>query len=51
MVALKVAVLAAAATVTDTGTVSVVLVSVKVTNAPPTGATGAPARTAVCAVA
>jgi hypothetical protein len=39
VVALKVAVLAAVATVTDTGTVSVVLVFVNVTNAPPAGAT------------
>ena len=39
VVALKVAVVAAAATVTDAGTVSVVLVFVSVTNAPPAGAT------------
>jgi hypothetical protein len=39
VVALNVAVDAAAATVTDAGTVSVVLVFVSVTNAPPTGAT------------
>jgi hypothetical protein len=37
--ALNVAVVAAAATVTDAGTVSVVLVFVSVTNAPPAGAT------------
>src|SRR5258705_12799458 len=36
--ALNVAVVAAAATVTDTGTVRVVLVFVSVTNAPPAGA-------------
>jgi hypothetical protein len=36
--ALKVAVVAAVATVTDTGTVSVVLVFVSITNAPPAGA-------------
>ena len=39
MVALNVAEAAAAATVTDAGTVSVVLVFVSVTNAPPAGAT------------
>jgi hypothetical protein len=39
VVALKVAVVAAAATVTDAGTVRVVLVLVSVTNAPPAGAT------------
>ena len=39
MVALKVAELAAAATVTDAGTVSVGLMLVSVTNAPPAGAT------------
>jgi hypothetical protein len=38
-VAVKVAVVAAAATVTDAGTVSVVFVLVSVTNAPPPGAT------------
>jgi hypothetical protein len=38
VVALNVAVVAAAATVTDAGTVSVVLVFVSVTNAPPAGA-------------
>ena len=36
---MNVAVVAAAATVTDTGTVSVVLVFVRVTNAPPVGET------------
>ena len=36
---MNVAVVAAAATVTDTGTVSVVLVFVSVTDAPPAGAT------------
>jgi hypothetical protein len=39
VVALNVTVVAAAATVTDAGTVSVVLVFVSVTNAPPAGAT------------
>jgi hypothetical protein len=39
VVALNVAVVAAAATVTDTGTVSVVLVFANVTDAPPAGAT------------
>jgi hypothetical protein len=39
VVTLNVAVVAAAATVTDAGTVSVVLVFVSVTNAPPVGAT------------
>ena len=39
VVALNVVVVAAAATVTDAGTVSVVLVFVSVTNAPPAGAT------------
>jgi hypothetical protein len=39
VVALNVAVVAAAATVTDAGTVSVVVVFVSVTNAPPAGAT------------
>jgi hypothetical protein len=39
VVALNVAVVAAAATVTDAGTVSVALVFVSVTNAPPAGAT------------
>ena len=38
VVALKVAVVAAAATVTEAGTVSVVLVLVSVTDAPPAGA-------------
>jgi hypothetical protein len=38
VVALKVAVVAAAATVTDVGTVSVALVFVSVTTAPPVGA-------------
>ena len=36
---MKVAVVAVAATVTDAGTVSVVFVFVRVTNAPPAGAT------------
>ena len=39
VVALKVAVVPAAATVTDAGTVTVVLVFVSATNAPPAGAT------------
>jgi hypothetical protein len=39
VVALKVADVAAAVTVTDAGTVSVALVFVSVTNAPPAGAT------------
>jgi hypothetical protein len=39
VVALNVAVVAAAVTVTDAGTVSVALVFVRMTNAPPVGAT------------